>query len=235
MRPIPQTVEVAAELSRDEPDLDVLHHLQSLADQVQRIVPDCIGMSIGWIHRGVAFTLVATDEEIAALDAVQYLDGGPCQDVVDSPEPGLTWSATDPLDEATWRGFAQATAARGVRSTLTMPLVSGGDVVGTANLYAASDYAFENHLDALALLLGGSVNDIVRNADLSFATRLSAEQAPKAMRSADQVVIATGLLIAQLGLDSHAAAHRLEETALRAGITPAQLAQALINLFSQRD
>ena len=46
--------------------------------------------------------------------------------------------------------FAQATAHRGVRGTLTLPLVCDGEVVGTANLYAASAHAFEDHLDSLS-------------------------------------------------------------------------------------
>ena len=85
MQPIPETIELAHELSRElDRDFDVLRHLQGVADKVQAVVPDCVGLSIAWLDRDVAFTLVASDEEIALLDAVQYLAGGPCVEAGDA-------------------------------------------------------------------------------------------------------------------------------------------------------
>ncbi len=232
MQPIQQTIDVATELNRfnDDPDdVDVLAHLQSLADQVQTVVPDCIGLSVAWVHRGLAFTLVASDEEIALLDAVQYLSDGPCIAAVRN-QHGLAASADDLLSEERWQLLAQATAATSVRSTLTMPLVRGGDVVGTVNLYAASDHAFEGHHDELATILGASTAGVVRNADLSFSTRLTAEQSPAALEAQDAVDRAVGFVSSALRLTTEEAHRRLIDAARRAGIAPAQLATALLHV-----
>lgn len=234
MEPIQQTIDVATELNHfdDDIDIDVLEHLQSLADQVQTVVPDCIGLSIAWVHRGLAFTLVATDEEIAVLDAVQYLSEGPCVDAVRAAH-GLHTTADDLLSEDRWLLLAQATAATSVRSTLTMPLVRDGEVVGTANLYAASDHAFEGHHDKLAAILGASTTGVVRNADLSFSTRLTAEKSPAALQAQDVLDRAVGFLSSSLRVDVAEARQRLMDAARRAGIPPAQLATALLHLRQQ--
>lgn len=230
LRPIPQTVETAAELGRYDPDLDVLRHLQDTADKVQGVVPDCIGLSIAWVDQGIAFTLASSEEEIAVLDAVQYLAGGPCVAAVERDE-GIEVSESELMDEERWRMFGRATAHRAVRSTLTLPLVSDGDVVGSANLYAASDHAFEGHHDELARILGGRVSDVVRNADLSFSTRVTAEQAPGSLRRQNSLDAATGILAGAFNLDPDQAFQRLQDAAQRAGISIEQFAQALIELY----
>lgn len=230
MRPIPETVEVVTEIGRYDDDFDLMAHLQGIADEVQVVVPDCVGLSIAWTDRDVVFTLVSSDEEIAVLDALQYLGGGPCVEAVERGE-GVHWSGADPLNEDVWREFTQATAAHGVKSTLTLPLTTSGQIVGTANLYAASDNAFEGHAQVLADILGGSAADIVRNADLSFTTLAAAEAAPEALRSADVFDQAVGLLIGGLGVDPDAAKQRLVNAAAKTRLSPLHLAQALVAIF----
>ncbi|MCW2819100.1 MAG: response regulator receiver and antar domain protein [Marmoricola sp.] len=230
MHPIPQSIETAHELERFQPELDLLRQLQDMADEVQRLVPDAIGLSVAWVDQSVAFTLVSSNEEIAALDAVQYLGGGPCVDSV-SLGHGLEVGHADLMDETTWRLFAQSTAAAAVRSTLTLLLTRDGDVTGSVNLYAASDMAFEGHHDELARMLGAHVTDVVSNADLSFTTREAAERSPELLRTDHTVDNAVGIVAALLHLDPVEAEDRLLESARRAGIDVAQLARALVALY----
>jgi GAF domain-containing protein len=231
VKPIRQTIELANELSRYQPDVDVLEYLQDMADKVQAVVPDCVGLSVAWLDRGVAFTLVATDEEIAVLDAVQYLAGGPCVDAVaDDQNEGIEAREGDLLDEGSWQYFSQATAAQAIRSTLTLPLTQDGAVVGSANLYAASDRAFEGHDDEIAMILGASASGIVRNADLSFSTRQAAERSPESAKANGLVDVAVGMIAESLKLDPDTAAQRLMAAAQRAGISLEKFARALVHL-----
>jgi GAF domain-containing protein len=229
VRPIPQTIEAARELDHYLGDSGVLEHLQSIGDRVQEVVPDCIGLSLAWNEHGVTFTLVATDEEIAALDAVQYLNGGPCVSALEQ-DHGIETRSEDLLSEGPWRLFAQATAARGVRSTLTMPITDHGEVVGTINLYGGSDRAFEGHHEELAQILGAWAPGAIRNSDLTFSTRRVAEAAADELRAQGTVNRATGMLAELLRVGVDEAQQRLQEAAQRAGLTPAQLANALIQL-----
>jgi hypothetical protein len=75
-------------------------------------VPECVGLSPALFDDGLTFTLAASDEEIAALDAVQYLDGGPCVQAAHDDET-IEADPADPVDEERWRMYAQATAAAG--------------------------------------------------------------------------------------------------------------------------
>jgi GAF domain-containing protein len=229
VKPIPQTIEAVEVLGIAEPQADLLGTLQAMADQVRHVVPDCLGMSLAWTDFGVTFTLIATDEEIAVLDALQYLDGGPCVDAVEV-DHGIHATHADLFDEDAWRLFARASADLGVRCTLTFPLTDNGTVAGTANLYGASDNAFDGHEEELARIVGGWAPGAVRNADLSFSTRRTAEQAPEKLKADSLVDRAVGYLAARWGLDLATAGERLEDAARRAGISGAQLAAALLRL-----
>src|SRR3982751_1159884 len=107
----------------------------------------------------------------------------------------------DVLDEMRWRLFAGATAERGVRSTLTLPVVSDERVEGTVNLYAASARAFVGHHEELAKVFGAWACGAVSNADLGFRTRTEAEAAPQRLREQHVIDVATGIVAAHLGVD----------------------------------
>jgi GAF domain-containing protein len=229
MKPMAQSIEVARAIDRYAGEGDTLAHLEAVGDEVQQVVPDCIGMSLAWTEHGVTFTVEASDEEIAHLDGVQYLDGGPCVTAVDHAI-GIGTTESELLSEDSWQLFAQISAARGVRSTLTMPLTEEGQVVGSVNLYARTPTAFDGHHDELAHILGAWAPGAVRNSDLSFSTRRLAEEAPERLRAEGAVAKAVGLLAVRQETDMSVARTRLERAAQRAGVTLAQLATALVTL-----
>lgn len=226
LEPIPETVEVLEELDPTDTQ-GLLARLSRLAARAQEIVPDLLGVSVSQLEEGLTFTLVATAAEIAVLDAVQYTAGGPCVQGAHT-EQVLEFDNDDVLDEERWRLFAEATAARAVRSTLTLPVRGGEGVVGTVNLYAASRRAFTGHHGALAEVFGAWAADAMANADLSFSTRSEAEAAPERVREQVDVDIAVGILAADLDVDVDVAEARLREAASRAGVRPARLAQEIV-------
>lgn len=227
MRPIPATIEALEELGPYADETSLSAHLEDVARQVQALVPDVVGLSVASFADGVTFTMVATDEEIAVLDAVQYLNSGPCVEVRD-PEAGLETTQADLFDEDAWRLFARASAALAVRSTLTLPIVHGNRVVGTVNLYGASDHAFSDRHAELARILGAWAPGAVANADLSFVTRRLAERAPDVLRAEATIQNAIGIISASLGVGPREAEQRLRRAAERAGISRRRLAEALV-------
>jgi GAF domain-containing protein len=227
LEPIPETVEAVNELDPSVEDGDLLADLTELANHAQEIVPDLVGVSVARIAEGLTFTLVATAAEVAVLDGIQYIAGGPCVDGAHTEEV-CEFNRDDVLDEQRWRLFAQATAARAVHSTLTLPVVGAGRVVGTINLYAAFDRAFVGHHDALAEVFGAWAAGAVVNADLPFDTRKEAEAAPQPVLQENLIGVAIGVMAAQLGVDVETAAERLHDAAVRAGVTLAQLARDIV-------
>ncbi len=215
-------------LTLTDPDLD--QSLKSMGERVATIVPECVGLSLTLYDQGdLTFTLVASSLPMAGIDAMQYLDGGPCVTAVQE-NLGRVEDVADLLDEDRWAMFARASAAAGVASTLSLPVLDRDRVVGGINLYASTPDAFAGHHGDLAAALGASASGIVANADLAFETRRRAENAPHQLRDQRLVEVATGILAAREGLDVQTAAARLTDAATRAGTSPTQAALVIINL-----
>jgi len=230
VEPIPESVEAMQERDAVLGDDDLLERLQEISGEVKELVPDCIGLTVAFVEDGLALTLVATDVEVALLDAMQYLGDGPCLEAVRVADV-VEVNDADLLDEERWRIFALAGAAVSVASTLTLPIVRGDEVVGSVNLYAASGHAFSGLHEQLAELFGGWAPGAIENADLSFSTRLKAEEAPSRLRAEARVDTAVGMLAAYAGVSPADARRRLEESAARAGVNRARIAHAVITLF----
>ena len=205
MEPVPETTQALALLLGYGDELDAELHELSVA--VLRVVPDCVGMSLSLLREGLTFTLVVSDSEVARLDALQYLAGGPEAGAVTAEE-----------------------SVTAVRSTLSLPITDGTDVVASLNLYASTVDAFDGRTAELARAVGGLESGIVANADLSFSTRLSAAATPVRLEDEGIVERVADLLARRLGTDVDVAAARLREAAARAGINVVQLARALWRL-----
>jgi GAF domain-containing protein len=233
MEPLPETREALAEfVSFEDPDPDKL--LEALGTAARQVVPELVGLSIGLAKEQVTFTLVASDEEVAALDATQYLDGGPCVEVGEGRLDAARFVTGDPLDEVRWSLFAQANAAHGVATTLSLPLYVGGEVIGSVNMYAATPYAFSDHVEELALLVGAAPATAVMNADLTFSTRLEAAVAPQKLRDKNTIETAVGMIAGDQGIGVEEAHERLNQAAARAGLHQVQVAQVVIAGFGRR-
>jgi len=227
MEPMPETREALAEfVTLDDPDVDEL--LAEMGRTAQAIVPDLVGLSLGLAHEGLTFTLLASNDGVASIDAVQYVDGGPCVEVTEGRLDSAVVDMADPLDEERWQLFSQVSAASGVASSLSLPVYRGDTLVGGVNLYASGSDSFAGREDQLVEALGGRAGEAVANADLTFSTRLDAAAAPQQMRDRIEIETATGLLAARSGTDLEAAQRLLREAAARANISAALVARILV-------
>lgn len=229
MEPIPESRELVEEYGPFVAG-DLLGQLQDLSARIRVLVPACVGLSVAMLDEDIALTLVATDEEIAALDATQYLQGGPCVEAALTDEPIAV--AHDAMVEHDWLLFAAATASAGIRSTLSLPVLADGRVTGSVNLYAALPTAFDGQHTAIADVFGAWAPGAVSNADLSFATRTTARESLSAQRSLIDVIRATALLAEQLLLDSEEAESRLAAAADRAGVSLGVVARMVITAMA---
>lgn len=230
---IPETRMVLNEMVH-EGGTQVAAALLALAARIQALVPDLVGLSLGQTRSGLVFTLASSGVEAAGIDASQYLDGGPCVDASAKDNREVVVFPEGPeasLDEARWAAYARTTAAEGVASSLSLPLMVDGRTVGGVNLYASTPGAFEGHHEALANMLGTEVPLAVANADLGFATRSEAERTAKQFVDEGLVHIAVGIIAERHDVDVAGARSRLAAAAARAGITETEAAEALIKPF----
>jgi len=234
MDPIPETAEAINEFGPFLEDEDLLDRLRQMGERVREQVPSCVGLSLASREHGVSFTLVASEQRIAALDGLQYLDGGPCVEAVDE-ERVIAYPGEDVLGEEAWQLFARGTAAAAVASTLTLPILQGDEVVGSVNMYAASEDAFTGKHEQIAAIVGGWAPGAVANADLSFSTRRTAQEAPRLLYEEMRIQVAVGILVASWGVTVEAARDRLRNSAVRAGISESAMAKAVIEQATRPD
>ncbi|MFC7598310.1 GAF and ANTAR domain-containing protein [Terrabacter sp. GCM10028922] len=227
MEPLPQTRHALRLLSQYEDDeLDLA--TAEVADSLANVVPGLVGFSLTLVQHGVTMTYVSSDPDLAVLDAAQYLDDGPCEESLRTGE--TVASDSDVMDERAWHVFAQAAAARGVRSSLSLPVTVGGRVVAGVNLYGSEADTFERHHETLASLFGAEGSEAVTNADLAFATRREAVKAPERLQDLHVVDMATGIVAAAKHVTPEVAAARLRDSAMRAGITVSEFAHWIVRL-----
>ena len=228
MEPIPETFEALEEFGAYLYDDDLLTELGRMAARVREIVPDCVGLSLAYREHDVTFTLVATDEITAALDALQYLDDGPC---VDGGGRGATPSRSARTTSST-KGAGTCSPAAPPRplSRARSPSRSWSrrTVVGSVNLYASSPDAFDGRHQQVARALGAWPEGAIVNADLGFTTRRAAEDAPRQLFEATRIQVAVGILASSQDVSPPVARDRLREAARRAGVSETAVARLVI-------
>jgi GAF domain-containing protein len=227
LEPIPATEEAFRFLGGSQEGLEA--QVRDLAERVREVVPATVGVSLSFVEPAVTFTLAVSAPALLPLDAVQYLEDGPCVAAVRDDElihvPG-----TDPLDERRWSLFARTSAQLGIRSSLTVPVHLGDQVVGGLNVYAAEQDAFEGRAEQVAALVQAPASEAVRDADLTFASRGTAEETVRTLQNQVVVDVAAGVLAEREGIPVEEAVARLEQAAAQAGLPLVHLAQLLIEL-----
>jgi hypothetical protein len=202
--------------------------LQELADRVETVVPQCVGLSVSYPAEPLTFTLVSSSSPVAQMDALQYLAGGPSVSAVREEMP-REWRSDDVLDEEGWRLFARGEAARGVASTLSLPVRDCRGIVACVNLYASTADAFQGHVEELAAACGALAVDAVTNADLAFSTRLEAATTAVRLAERDELDLAVDIVAARLEVSTDAAERLLGQAALRADVALPHLARVVID------
>jgi GAF domain-containing protein len=225
MRPVPETAGILRRMRRSGQEVP---DLQELADRVETVVPECVGLSVSYPAEPLTFTLVSSSSPVARMDALQYLAGGPSVSAV-SEEMPRDWRAEDVLDEEGWRLFARGEAAQGVASTLSLPVRDCRGVLACVNLYASTPDAFQGHVDELAAACGALAADAVSNADLSFSTRLEAATTAVRLAEQDELDLAVGIVAARMEVSTEAAERLLRQAALRADVALPHLARVVID------
>jgi GAF domain-containing protein len=224
MEPIPESLEVLTRLSVGG-DVGLVQRLTEAAARVVHLVPECVALSIALFDDDLTFTLLATSERMRIVDAAQYLDGGPCEL---SALNGEDVAVDDILDEDRWQLFALATAATGVRSSLSLPLRDGAVVIGSINFYGGTDYTFIGRERTLAEMFGANVAEVVANADLSMGSLERAREAVQTLEDRDTITTAAGVYAVRHNVTVDDGYDNLRDAAERAGVPLVELARLVL-------
>lgn len=224
LRPIAQTQEAFAMLEGDEGERlerSVLH----IGQRVREISPSCIAVSLSVVESALTFTVVANNKVGTYMDAMQYLDGGPC---LDSAEDGELLASRAPTDEDRWCMFAKGGRHLGIESTLSLPVLEDDSVVATVNLYGDTSDAFDGRHENLAAVCGAWASNAVTNADLDFNSAVRAAAAPDRLMAHRDLDLAAGVVSTARHLDLEEARSRISRAARLAGVSSPEFARFVL-------
>lgn len=173
-------------------------------------------------------TAVFTDNESPEIDAAQYRENkGPCLDAWRHQRAFRLDHVVDWADE--YPGFVDACQARGVHSTLSLPIPAGKVAMGALNIYACAPGAFSSDGEALATDLAGAAGSVLANVSAYRSAIELTEQLNEAMASRAVIEQAKGMLMAQdPKLDPDAAFDLLRRASQRENVKLREIAARIV-------
>ena len=168
-------------------------------------------------------TAMATSDVAWRVDCSQHKPetGGPCLDAYRQQQI-LRIDST--ADDQRWPAFAGIAAAAGIASTLSIPLIVGGDGLGALNLYCHREYGFPVADELLAATLGSCAAVALVNARGYWRAARLADQLEQALSSRGVIEQATGILMAQHHCPAGQARYLLAAAAQRNRLTVPEVA-----------
>jgi hypothetical protein len=210
------------------------------AEAADRLCQACVGLldvdaaAVSLVFDGAnAGTFGASGERARMYDELQFTVGeGPCIDSVAHRAPVIAADLADP-DERRWPAYAPVMISYQIRGVYAIPLVVAGEYIGALDLFrgfpdhpvaeqisgmvVAAELAQLPLLDLLSVDLQAAVADPESNAWAELNTL-----------SRTEVGQATGVLMAQLNVDSAAALARLRAYAYATGASATSVARDII-------
>lgn len=190
---------------------DMAEPLRDLARLAQRAVSRCDGAGLTLMEDGSA--VVGTSNRFAAaIDRVQYGGWeGPCVTAVDQKLTVLTGSIG--VGEPRWPTFTDQVQTLGIRSALSLPLRVDETIIGSLNLYARKQDAFDAGAVAAAEEFARPAAESLSTARLLVEIIDAAGTASDELADRGAVETAVGILMATRGLSASAAAQELDRAA----------------------
>jgi hypothetical protein len=179
-------------------------------------------------------TLGSSSALARIYDELQFTLGeGPCLDSVARRTPILVVDLADPK-EARWPAFGPALLAYEIRGVFAMPVVVAGEYVGALDLFRKRPGRFEGEQFAgtivAAELAGIPLLDLL-NGDLQAAVSDPNSNAWAELNALSRAEVsqATGMLVAQLGVEPAEALVRLRAYAYSTGRSATDVARDILD------
>ena len=212
--------------------------LDAVGRRIEQSAPHVVGLSVTLLDQGRAFTLAASDQQVALLDVLQYLAGGPC--VRAARQQAEVSMDRAGMHQEGWHLLASGMAGTGVASTLsiplTVPVAGGAAVTGGVNLYGGSRGAFDGRQEELTrtcLEWAGDAVVAVGLDDLRARTSSIGDELPDPRRHAVAMDQALACLADVLAVSVDEARARLHSAAARGGVQPGRVAELVVGLLQR--
>ena len=167
--------------------------LQQVSQLACDTVPPAAMVGITMLVEGRASTAVFTDEEATEIDSAQYETGvGPCLDAFRHQQ---VYRIDDTERDRQWPPFSKAAASRGMRSSMSLPLLARHDGIGALNFYAQEPNAFSDDDVEVGLQFAAYAAIVLANSQAYSDARQLGEDMAQAMKSRAAIEQAKGILM----------------------------------------
>lgn len=140
-------------------------------------------------------TVASSDELAARLDEMQYADGiGPCMHALNT---GEIVQIDDMASDDRWGAYRSDAYAHGLRSSLSVPIGSTGQIVGALNLYSTEPRTFTAEHRRRAVRFADRAAGALTVAHRIAVQAQLSEQLQQALESRAVIDQAIGVIIAQ--------------------------------------
>ena len=140
-------------------------------------------------------TAIYTDKDSPEIDEAQYREGkGPCLDAWRHKQVIRVDRIEDWADR--YPTFADACQEHGIRSTLSLPMISGDVAIGAMNLYAPVEAGFNTDDEVLGEDLAAAAGSVLGNVSAYWTAFELSQQLNEAMESRAVIEQAKGILMA---------------------------------------
>jgi GAF domain-containing protein len=175
---------------------------------------------------GEVETTGATEAAADELDRFQYESNeGPCLDA-------FRLRRVVPVDllsaETRWPNFTRLALDRGLRSSISFPLIPRDDVVGALNLYSRSPDAFGVEARDAASLLAAQAAVALSNAQVYQRSVRITEQLREALESRAAIDQAKGMLMEREGITADEAFALLVRTSQESNVKLRDIARKMV-------
>ncbi|GAT08530.1 ANTAR domain-containing protein [Mycolicibacterium novocastrense] len=210
-------------------------------DAADRLCEACVALlnvdavAISLVFDGInAGTLGSSGDPARRYDELQFILGeGPCLDSVTGRAPVLVDDLDDP-DERRWPVYGPAMVDLEIRGVFAMPVVIAGEYVGALDLFRAQPGPLDR--DGLggavlaAEMAGVPLLDVL-DSDLRAAVTDPGSNAWAELHSLARAEVsqATGMVVAQLGVEPAEALVRLRAHAYATGRSATDVARDILN------
>jgi GAF domain-containing protein len=205
--------------------------LQQFVEITKDAVPGADEVSNTLVRDDKGWTSAYTGRLALDADELQYERGyGPC---MDAGRTGTVLLVDDTRVETRWPDYTAHVTARGVLSSLSVPLPIQTDVIGALNCYSRTPSAFSPEAVEIAEELAGHVAVAVSNAIAVTEATTLVEQMRKAMDSRSIIDQAMGVIMAQNRCDADAAFAILTRASQNRNIKLREIARSTVMSVSR--
>ena len=207
--------------------------LEAVVELLERTVPRCDSASVALtLESDTATTAAATGQLALEADLVQYRHrDGPC-----------LWAVThakvvriDMLDQdERFEHFAPGAIEAGVRSSLSIPLLWNGRVVGSFNLYSTTANAFSDELVTSLTPIADYAGLLIGSSPLFVYSLDLLRQLAFTVNERDRIATAIGVLSVRENTDDQAAWVSLQRRAIEEETSVGDMARRVVESLRPR-